>query len=137
MAGYLLPPEELKERIDLVLDIFPTLTQYLKRKAGTLSGGERQILAIAMCLIRNAKILLLDEPTAQLAPKIATYVLNKIVELRDRLGMTIVLVEQNAKKALEIGDRAYLLVSGRVVFSGKAQELLEHRELGKLYLGLV
>ncbi len=137
MAGYLLPPQELKDRIDLVLDVFPTLRQYLKRKAGTLSGGERQMLAIAMCLIRNAKLLLLDEPTAQLAPKIATYVLNKIVELRDRLGLTIVLVEQNAKKALEIGDKAYLLVSGRVVFSGKAQELLEHRELGKLYLGLV
>ncbi len=137
MAGYLLEPSELKERIDLVLDIFPVLKDYMKKKAGALSGGERQMVAIAMCLIRNAKMLLLDEPTAQLAPKIATYILNKIVELRDRLGITIVLVEQNAKKALEIGDRAYLLVSGRVVFRGKAQELLEHRELGKLYLGLV
>jgi len=136
MAGYLLEPRELKDKIDLVLEIFPSLKKYLKRKAGTLSGGERQMLAIAMCLIRDAKILLLDEPTAQLAPKIATYILDKIVELRDRLGITIVLVEQNAKKALEIGDKAYLLVSGRVVFKGKAQELLEHKELGKLYLGL-
>ncbi len=136
MAGYLLEPRELKDRIDLVLDLFPNLRKYLKRKAGTLSGGERQMLAIAMCLIRDARILLLDEPTAQLAPKIATYILEKIVELRDRLGITIVLVEQNAKKALEVGDRAYLLVSGRVVFNGKAQELLEHKELGKLYLGL-
>ncbi len=137
MAGYLLEPHELKERIDLVLDIFPTLKEYLKKRAGALSGGERQMIAIAMCLIRDAKMLLLDEPTAQLAPKIATYILNKIVELRDRLGITIVLVEQNAKKALEIGDKAYLLVSGRVAFRGRAQELLEHRELGKLYLGLV
>ncbi len=137
MAGYLLEPAELKERIDLVLDIFPVLRDYLKKKAGALSGGERQMVAIAMCLIRNAKMLLLDEPTAQLAPKIATYILNKIVELRDRLGITIVLVEQNAKKALEIGDKAYLLVSGKVAFRSKAQELLEHKELGKLYLGLV
>ncbi len=136
MAGYLLDPKELKDRIDLVLDIFPNLRKYLKRKAGTLSGGERQMLAIAMCLIRDARLLLLDEPTAQLAPKIATYILEKIAELRDRLGITIVLVEQNARKALEIGDRAYLLVSGRVVFRGKASELLEHKELGKLYLGL-
>lgn len=136
IAGYLLDKKELKDRIDLVLDIFPVLKDFMKRKAGTLSGGERQMLAISMALIRNAKVLMLDEPTGQLAPKIATMIFNKIIELRDRLGLTIILVEQNAKKALEIGDKAYLLVSGKVVFNGKARELLEHKELGKLYLGI-
>ncbi len=136
MAGYLLNKKELKDRIDLALEVFPVLKDFMKRKAGTLSGGERQMLAIAMALIRNSRVLMLDEPTGQLAPKIATTIFSKIIELRDKLGLTIILVEQNARKALEIGDKAYLLVSGKVVFNGKARELLEHRELGKLYLGI-
>lgn len=136
MAGYLLDKKELRDRIDLTLELFPILKDFMKRKAGTLSGGERQMLAIAMALIRNSKVLMIDEPTGQLAPKIATTIFSKIIELRDKLGLTVILVEQNARKALEIGDKAYLLVSGKVVFNGKARELLEHRELGKLYLGI-
>ena len=101
-----------------------------------MSGGERQMVAMAMALLRRPKVMMFDEPTGSLAPKIANEVLEKIVELKDTLRITIILVEQNAKKALEIGDKAYLLVGGRLIFHGDAHELLKHPELGKLYLGV-
>jgi branched-chain amino acid transport system ATP-binding protein len=135
MAGYRCGAE-LKDRVEESLSFFPTLKNYMDRKASTLSGGEKQMLAMAMALIRNPQIMLFDEPTANLSPKISNEVLNKIVELRDNKRMTIILVEQNAKKALELGERAYLLVSGRVAFEGESEELLSHPELSKLYLGL-
>jgi len=135
MAGYRCGVE-LKDRIEESLNFFPILKNYLERKAGTLSGGEKQMLAMAMALIRKPQIMLFDEPTANLSPKVSNEVLNKIVELRDTLRMTIILVEQNARKALEVGERAYLLVSGKVVFEGTCQDLLSHPELSKLYLGL-
>ncbi|MCD6529654.1 ABC transporter ATP-binding protein [Candidatus Bathyarchaeota archaeon] len=136
MAGYILEEKMLKERIKEVLEDFPILKEYLGRKAGTLSGGERQMLAMAMAMIRRPKIMLFDEPTGNLAPKMAVQVLNKIAELREKYGITIVLAEQNAKKALELGDRAFLLVSGKVRFEGKSRDLLNHPELGKIYLGI-
>jgi len=136
IAGYLLNKREVKDRMDEVLDVFPKLREFLKRKAGTLSGGERRMLAIAMALMRRPKILLLDEMTTDLAPILVKKVLEKVVELRDRLGLTIVLVEQHAKRALEIGDWAYLLVSGTIRFEGKPEELLEHPQFAKLYLGI-
>lgn len=136
MAGYLLERGELGARIDEVAEIFPIIKRYWKRRAGLLSGGERQMLAMAMALIRKPKIMLFDEPTGGLSPKIANEVLSKIIELRDSMNMTIVLVEQNAKRALEIGDHAYLLVSGRLVFEGGCQELLGHPQLASLYLGI-
>jgi branched-chain amino acid transport system ATP-binding protein len=135
MAGYRCG-SELKDRVEESLALFPTLKNYLERKAGTLSGGEKQMLAMAMALIRKPQIMLFDEPTANLSPKVSNEVLNKIVELRDNLRMTIILVEQNAKKALELGERAYLLVSGRVAFEGVSRDLLSHPELSKIYLGL-
>jgi branched-chain amino acid transport system ATP-binding protein len=135
MAGYR-SGAELKDRVEESLNFFPTLRNYLERKAGTLSGGEKQMLAMAMALIRKPQIMLFDEPTANLSPKVSNEVLNKIVELRDNLRMTIILVEQNAKKALELGERAYLLVSGKVTFEGASRDLLSHPELSKLYLGL-
>ncbi|HIE23874.1 MAG TPA: ABC transporter ATP-binding protein [Candidatus Korarchaeota archaeon] len=138
MAGYLInKKEEFEERLEMVLDIFPRLKDYMPRKARTLSGGERQMLAMAMALIMEPKVIMFDEPTASLAPKVAFGVIQKIIELKERLGLTIIVVEQSAKKALKIGDRAYLLVSGRVMFEGDAKELLAHPELGKLYLGIV
>jgi len=136
IAGYTLDKTELKDRIDLALDVFPELQNFMKRKAGTLSGGERQFLAIATALVRKSELLMLDEPTAQLSPKFAEHVFDKIVELRDRLKLTILLVEQNVQRALEISDNAYLLVSGRVVFDGKANELLEHEKFEKLCMGI-
>ncbi|AEA46835.1 branched-chain amino acid ABC transporter ATP-binding protein [Archaeoglobus veneficus] len=136
IAGYTLEKNELKDRIDLALDVFPELNKYLKKRAGALSGGERQFLAIATALVRKAELLMLDEPTAQLSPKMAGIIFDKIVELRDRLGLTILLVEQNVTGALEISDNAYLLASGRVIFSGKAEELLEHEKFEELCMGV-
>ena len=136
MASYTVPKSEAESRIDEVLESFPLLKRYLNNKAMKLSGGERQMLAIAMALIRQPKLMMFDEPTANLAPKIATEILSRIVQLRDTYDMTIVLVEQNAKRALEIGDSAYLFVAGRPIFSGSAHELLNHPDFGKLYLGI-
>ena len=136
MAGYTLRREEVEERIEEVSETFPVIKRYWRSRAGVLSGGERQMVAMAMALLRRPKVMMFDEPTGSLAPKIANEVLEKIVELKDMLRITIILVEQNAKKALEIGDKAYLLVGGRLVFHGDSHELLEHPELGKLYLGV-
>jgi len=136
MASYTLSRDEAKERAREVLEDFPVLKEYMGRRAGTLSGGERQMLAMAMAMTRRPQIMLFDEPTGSLAPKMAIEVLNKIVELRDNYGMTLVLAEQNARWALEHGDEAILLVSGRVTYEGNSQELLKHPELGQVYLGV-
>jgi branched-chain amino acid transport system ATP-binding protein len=136
MASYILNRNDAKKRTDEVLEEFPVLKGYMNRRAGTLSGGERQMLAMAMAMMRRPKIMLFDEPTASLAPKIALEVLDKIVGMREKFGMTVVLAEQNARRALEHGDQAILLVSGRVMYEGGSKELLNHEELGKVYLGI-
>jgi len=136
MAGYTVPDAEFDSRLKTGLDMFPQLSNYLKSKAQNLSGGERQMVAMTMALIRKPKVIMFDEPTANLSPKLASEVLRKVADLPTSLGLTVLLVEQNAKKALEIGNKAYLLVSGKKVFDGSARELLEHQELSRMYLGL-
>jgi branched-chain amino acid transport system ATP-binding protein len=136
MAGYMLKGDERKDKLVEVTNMFPVLEKFIRRKAGTLSGGERRMLAIAIGLMRKPKLMLLDELSTDLAPIMAKKVMDKVTELRDNLGITILLVEQMAKKALEIGDSAYLLVSGELRYKGKADDLLSHPELAKLYLGI-
>jgi branched-chain amino acid transport system ATP-binding protein len=136
MAGYTVSKEELGQRLEEALALFPQLRGYMNTKVNNLSGGERQMVSMAMALIRKPKAIMFDEPTANLAPKIATQVLNTILSLAKGMGLTVLLVEQNAKRALEMGDRAYLLVGGRKVFEGSCSELLSHRELAQMYLGL-
>ncbi len=136
MAGYTVKAEDVNSRLEESLNIFPQLRSYLRTKVQNLSGGERQMVAMTMALMRKPNFIMFDEPTANLAPKVATQVLNTIHSLAQDTGLGVVLVEQNARRALEIGDRAYLLVSGKKVFEGKAKELLGLKELGKLYLGL-
>jgi len=137
MAGYTLNEAESQDRMEVVLDFFPVIKDYLRRKARTLSGGERQMLAMAIALLRKPKVMMFDEPTSHLAPRIAFETFSKIIELRDALNLTIIMVEQSARKALEVGDKAYLLVSGRTTFEGNAGDLLKNPELGKMYLGIV
>ncbi|MHA2358858.1 MAG: ABC transporter ATP-binding protein [Candidatus Thorarchaeota archaeon] len=136
MAGYTLDSEEANEQAVEVLEFFPALKDFVARKAGTLSGGERRMLAIGMGLVRKPKLMLLDEVSMDLAPILAKRVIAKVAELRDEFGLTILLVEQMAKAALEIGDNAYLLTSGEMRFSGDAKDLLKNPELGELYLGI-
>jgi len=136
MAGYTLGKEEAKERAKEVLEAFPVLNEYMGKRAGILSGGERQMLAMAMAMMRRPQIMLFDEPTGSLAPKMALEVLNKILKLRDNYGMTLLLAEQNARRALEHGNQAILLVSGKIMYEGNSQELLKHPELGQVYLGV-
>ncbi|HID09312.1 TPA: ATP-binding cassette domain-containing protein, partial [Candidatus Micrarchaeota archaeon] len=136
MAAYTLSDDVARDRMEEILSLYPILKERLGQKAKTLSGGERQILALGMTLMRNPEIIMLDEPTGGLAPRIAREILQKIVDLRDSLKKTIILVEQNARSALEMGDNAILMVGGKLAFFGKAGDLLSDRELGKLYLGL-
>jgi len=136
LAGYDLRKDEMEERLESVASFLPELKELLHRRVKTLSGGERQIVALSMSLLRNPSLVMLDEPTAALAPRLAKQALKRIVELRDELGVAVVLVEQNALSALEVSDKALLMVSGTARFWGKPSELLEDRELAKTYLGL-
>lgn len=136
MAGYIVKREDFEERRKKVLEIFPKLSTYMKTKVANLSGGERQMVAMSMALLRKPSVIMFDEPTANLAPIIATQVLDTISYLSRDSGITTLLVEQNATRALEIGQSAYLLVNGTTIFHGTTKALLEHEELGRLYLGL-
>lgn len=136
MSGYTLKKDELSKRIEEVVGYYPILTDCYERRADTMSGGERQMLAMAMALVRRPDVMLFDEPTANLSPKMSTQVIDEIRKLRDDLGKTVMLVEQNAIKALRCGDKALLLVSGKINFDGEANDLLGSPELGQMYLGL-
>lgn len=136
MAAYTVSKTDYDARIKDAFGIFPDLENYIGSKVNNLSGGERQMVAMTMALLRKPQLILFDEPTANLSPKYSTQVLKTIQALAKDRGLSIVLVEQNAKRALEVGDKAYLLVGGRNAFTGTAKELLSHQELAKLYLGV-
>jgi len=136
MASYTLDSKIISERMPEIFDTFPILKKYESTKADTLSGGERQMLAMGMALIRRPKVMLFDEPTANLSPKLASEVLSKIDHMRNEFGITVILVEQNVKRALKLGDFVYLLANGKLVFKGKPNDLLQQPELSKLYLGV-
>ncbi len=120
---------------DYVFSIFPRLKERLAQAAGTLSGGEQQMLAIGRALMGNPKLLMLDEPSLGIAPKLISTIFEKIVEINRARGLTILLVEQNAKLALEISHNAYVLETGRIVLSGPSVELRANPELKAAYLG--
>ncbi len=126
---------EIAGDVERVCDTFPILRQRARQLAGTLSGGEQQMLAIARALMARPRLLLMDEPSLGLAPLIIEEIFRVIQELHAR-GTTILLVEQNAHQALRIADRAYVMEVGRIVLSGPAAELREHALLKKAYLGV-
>jgi branched-chain amino acid transport system ATP-binding protein len=136
MACYSIPKSDVEGRMQKALEFLPQVKSFLDRKVITLSGGERQMLCITMALVRNPRIMMFDEPSSNLAPNMVSLVFDKIREINEDLGITVVLVEQNAKMALEMSDDAVLLASGRVLFSGESSRLLHHPELNKLYLGI-
>ena len=138
MASYIMADKDLvADKREMVMNLFPRLKGYLKRDAGTLSGGERQMLAESMVLMRDPKVMLVDEPTAGLMPKLVTDVLKKLEEMAEATGLPIIIVEQRARRALEIGDYAYLMRGGVFTFEGSAEELLNHPLLNEMYLGAV
>jgi branched-chain amino acid transport system ATP-binding protein len=135
MGGYFRDKKENEEMLSFVFELFPILKERMNQSAGTLSGGEAQMLAIGRGLMGKPKLILLDEPSLGLAPKIISEIFHVIKKLSDEQGLNVLLVEQNAKKALDISDSAYVLVLGKVVLSGRTDELKENEEVRKLYLG--
>ena len=117
-----------------VYDLFPVLRDRKTQRGGTLSGGEQQMLAIGRALMSKPKVLLLDEPSLGIAPKLVNQIFVSIKNINKEKNVTIFLVEQNAKKALELADRAYVLVNGKVTIKGPGQELLKNKDIQAAYL---
>jgi len=126
--------EAVNADMDRVLELFPRLKERIKQTAGTMSGGEQQMLAVSRALMGDPKLLLLDEPSMGLAPVLVELIFDTIIKIRKQ-GVTILLIEQNATAALEVADRAYVLESGKVKMSGSAKELSSDDKVTKAYLG--
>ena len=134
LGAYLRKDNKIQSDMDACLDRFPRLRERFKQSAGTLSGGEQQMLAISRALMSNPEILLLDEPSLGLAPFLITEIFNIVKDL-NKDGKTVLIVEQNANRALEIADRAYVLETGVVVLEGTGNDLLVDPKVKEAYLG--
>jgi len=134
MDGFFASQHEIDAGIEHVFKLFPRLNQRAKQRAGTMSGGEQQMLAIGRALMSKPRLLLLDEPTLGLAPLVIAQIFDIIRTIREE-GVTVFLVEQNANKALHVADRGYVLETGRVVLADNADNLLANDEIKRAYLG--
>ena len=135
MGGYArVDKQDIHDNIDKVYTLFPVLKERHKQRAGTLSSGEQQMLAIGRALMLQPKLLLLDEPSLGLSPNYMDVVFENIKEI-NRIGTTILIVEQNARMALEVADRGYVFEIGEIAFEGEAKNLLENDEIRKSFLG--
>jgi len=132
--GAFIRRDGLRDRLRQVLDLFPDLASRRQERAGRLSGGQRQMLALARALMLDPQVLLLDEPSASLSPKMVEAIFDRIRQI-NRSGVAILMVEQNARHALQFSQRGYVLAMGINRLEGKAEELLESAEVGRLYLG--
>jgi branched-chain amino acid transport system ATP-binding protein len=133
-VGWFMRRQDIQANLETVYKLFPILKERLKQKAGNLSGGEQQMLAIGRALMSSPKMLLLDEPSLGLAPNLVREILKLIVRLRDE-GLTILLVEQDANAALKIADRGYVMERGQITIEGTAKELLGNDKVRQAYLG--
>jgi branched-chain amino acid transport system ATP-binding protein len=134
LGAYTRKDSEIKESFERVYDLFPRLRERVRQAAGTLSGGEQQMLAIGRALMSQPKLLLLDEPSMGLAPNLVAMIFD-LIESINKQGTTILLIEQNANMAFSIAHRAYVLETGRIVISGSAQELAGDNRVRSAYLG--
>lgn len=136
LGGFILDDrEQIKKNLEFIYNLFPRLKERRHQISGTLSGGEQQMLAIGRGLMSNPKLLMLDEPSLGLMPKLVDEMLEAVSQLRS-MGMTILLVEQNVFESLQLADRGYVLQTGRTIMEGNAKELLEKEEIKKAFLGL-
>jgi branched-chain amino acid transport system ATP-binding protein len=124
-----------KDNLKMIFDLLPRLNERKKQLAGTLSGGERQMLAVAQTLMCNPKILMLDEPSLGLAPKVITEIYSMLKEIKKQ-GMTIFLVEQNVRVCLKMADYAYVLENGKIVLEDTGADLIENQDVKKAYMGI-
>ncbi len=134
MGAFTRPKGEIEDSIDQIYQLFPRLKERYKQVAGTLSGGEQQMLAMGRAMMSKPKLLMLDEPSMGLAPLLVEQIFSIIQEL-NKAGTTILLVEQNAQMALSVADRGYVLETGKIVTSGTGKELLQDDAVRKAYLG--
>ena len=134
MGAFFLSKDEIAKGIDYVYGLFPRLKERAEQRAGTMSGGEQQMLAIGRALMSRPRLLLLDEPTLGLAPLVIAQIFEIIKTVRKQ-GVTVFLVEQNANQALQIADRGYVLENGRVVLEDSGASLLANQDIRKAYLG--
>ncbi|RII27919.1 MAG: branched-chain amino acid ABC transporter ATP-binding protein [Geobacter sp.] len=125
----------IRQDLEEIFTLFPRLKERRRQMAGTLSGGEQQMLAIGRALMARPRLLLLDEPSMGLAPLVVQEIFGVIENLRREKGTTVLLVEQNAKAALKMADRGYVLETGKVILEGSAAELLENKDVQRAYLG--
>jgi branched-chain amino acid transport system ATP-binding protein len=126
--------KEVFQDLESIYELFPVLRERQKQRAGTLSGGEQQMVAIGRSMMARPKVLLLDEPSLGLAPLVVSGIFKAIRQLQTR-GTTILLVEQNAKAALKVADRGYVLETGRIIMEGETEDLLNNKEVQRAYLG--
>ncbi|MBN2325401.1 MAG: ABC transporter ATP-binding protein [Spirochaetes bacterium] len=127
--------KEISSRLEWAFELFPVLGDRKRQLAGTLSGGEQQMLSIARALMSKPKLLILDEPSVGLAPKIVENIFRTLIELKERTDLTMFLVEQNAKLALDVCQRGYVIETGQIILSGEKEELMNNREVLRAYLG--
>jgi len=127
--------QRIKERIEYILDLFPRLAERAKQKAGTMSGGEQRMLEIGRALMWQPKLVLMDEPSAGLAPLITKMIFDNIFRLNKEIGLTVLMIEQNARQGLQISDRGYVLELGKNSYEGSGAELLNNDDVRRAFLG--
>ena len=136
MGMYVEPDRKrVAERIDYVLSLFPRLAERRKQMAGTMSGGEQRMLEIGRALMLEPKLILMDEPSAGLAPLVTRAIFDNVYRLNDEIGLTVLMIEQNARQGLEISHRGYVLELGQNSYEGTGQELLNNDEVKRAFLG--